>query len=172
MNRAIGRKMPIGAVRRAREPGCKFDYVVVLEGAQGSGKSTALRILPRYAGFSDVEILSADQGKQQKLIVGVWICELSELAGLQPKAWSRGHFSSKDRTLLVDEFTFRAVSVRGLTAATRASLPVAANNTVDARPPALSTALICRDLLLKKGRADAPAQAISPVPNASNKPER
>ena len=136
LNRAIGRKMPIGAVRRAREPGCKFDYVVVLEGAQGSGKSTALRILPRYAGFSDVEILSADQGKQQELIVGVWICELSELAGLQPKAWSRGHFSSKDRTLLVDEFTFRAVSVRGLTAATRASLPVAANNTVDARPPA------------------------------------
>jgi hypothetical protein len=37
LNRAIGRKMLIGAVRRAREPGCKFDYVVVLEAAQVVG---------------------------------------------------------------------------------------------------------------------------------------
>src|SRR6516225_2574115 len=83
LNRAIGRKMLIGAVRRAHEPGCKFDYVVVLEGAQGSGKSTALRILAGDANFSDAEILSADSRGQQELIVGVWIFELSELAGLR-----------------------------------------------------------------------------------------
>jgi hypothetical protein len=83
LNRAIGRKMLIGAVRRAREPGCKFDYVVVLEGAQGSGKSTALRVLAGDANFSDAEILSADPREQQELIVGVWIFELSELAGLR-----------------------------------------------------------------------------------------
>jgi putative DNA primase/helicase len=83
LNRAIGRKMLIGAVRRAHEPGCKFDYIVVLEGAQGSGKSTALRILAGDANFSDADILPADPREQQELIVGVWIYELSELAGLR-----------------------------------------------------------------------------------------
>ena len=83
LNRAIGRSMLIGAVRRAREPGCKFDFVMVLEGVQGSGKSTALRILAGDANFSDAEILSAEPREQQELIVGVWIFELSELAGLR-----------------------------------------------------------------------------------------
>jgi predicted P-loop ATPase len=27
LNRAFGRKMLVAAVRRARQPGCKFDYV-------------------------------------------------------------------------------------------------------------------------------------------------
>jgi hypothetical protein len=83
LNRAIGRAVLIGAVRRAREPGYKFDFVMVLEGEQGSGKSSALRTLAGDANFSDAEILSADPREQQELIVGVWIFELSELAGLR-----------------------------------------------------------------------------------------
>lgn len=83
LNRAIGRKMLVAAVRRARQPGCKFDQIVVLEGEQGGGKSSALRILAGDENFSDAEILSADQREQQELIAGVWICELSELAGLR-----------------------------------------------------------------------------------------
>lgn len=83
LNRAIGRKMLVAAVRRARQPGCKFDYIAVLEGPQGSGKSSALRILAGDENFSDAEILSANQREQQELIAGVWICELSELAGLR-----------------------------------------------------------------------------------------
>ena len=31
LNKAIGRKMLVAAVRRVRSPGCKFDYIVVLE---------------------------------------------------------------------------------------------------------------------------------------------
>jgi hypothetical protein len=42
LNRAVGRKMLIAAVRRVKEPGCKFDYIVVLEGDQGVGKSSVL----------------------------------------------------------------------------------------------------------------------------------
>lgn len=34
-----------GLVKRIMEPGCKFDYVLVLEGEQGSKKSTSLAIL-------------------------------------------------------------------------------------------------------------------------------
>jgi predicted P-loop ATPase len=36
--RAIGRKMLVAAVRRARSPGCKFDFIPVL---LGGGKALA-----------------------------------------------------------------------------------------------------------------------------------
>ena len=82
LNRAIGRKMLIAGVRRVRQPGCKFDYIVVLEGEQGSGRSTALKIL---AGgeeyFSDAEVISLWPKDRQEQVQGVWIYELAELAG-------------------------------------------------------------------------------------------
>jgi hypothetical protein len=83
LNRSIGRKMLIAAVRRARQPGCKFDYVVVLEGKQGIGKSSALRILAGEENFSDQPLLHLETRTQQEAFEGVWIYELSELAGLR-----------------------------------------------------------------------------------------
>jgi predicted P-loop ATPase len=83
LNRSIGRKMFIALVRRARRPGCKFDYVVVLEGKQGTGKSSALRILAGEENFSDQPLLHLETRAQQEAIEGVWIYELSELAGLR-----------------------------------------------------------------------------------------
>lgn len=44
-HRAVGSNWMKGLVKRIVEPGCKFDYVLVLEGAQGSKKSTSLFIL-------------------------------------------------------------------------------------------------------------------------------
>lgn len=43
--RTIGAKTLIGAVNRIMEPGCQFDYMLVLEGEQGTGKSTVCKIL-------------------------------------------------------------------------------------------------------------------------------
>src|SRR5262249_2297139 len=83
LNRSIGRKMLIAMVRRVRRPGCKFDYVVVLEGRQGTGKSSALRILAGDENFSDQPLLHLDTQAQQEATEGVWIYELSELAGLR-----------------------------------------------------------------------------------------
>jgi hypothetical protein len=83
LNRSIGRKMLIAAVRRARKPGCKFDYVTILEGPQRLGKSTALRILAGDDNFSDQPILHKDERTQQEAMEGIWIYELSELAGLR-----------------------------------------------------------------------------------------
>jgi predicted P-loop ATPase len=83
LNRTFGRKMLIAAVRRARKPGCKFDYVVVLEGKTRTGKSSALRILAGEKNFSDQPILHLDTRAQQEEIAGVWIYELSELAGIK-----------------------------------------------------------------------------------------
>ena len=83
LNNAIGRKMLLAGVRRVRQPGVKFDQIIVLEGPQGSGKSTALWLL---AGgdeyFSDADILSVDSKAQMEALEGVWIFELSELEGL------------------------------------------------------------------------------------------
>lgn len=84
LTRAIGRATLVAAVRRARSPGCKFDFITVLEGPQGSGKSSALRVL---AGdddvFSDAELLHLDGRGQMEAVQGVWIYELGELAGLR-----------------------------------------------------------------------------------------
>ena len=80
LNRAIGRKMLIAAVRRVKEPGCKFDYIVVLEGDQGIGKSSVLKA--GEDNFSDNEILGLQKREQQEAIQGVWIYEVAELEGL------------------------------------------------------------------------------------------
>jgi len=83
LNRAFGRKTLLAAVRRARHPGCKFDTMPVLEGKQGTGKSTAIRILAGDDNFSDQPIKWEDQKQQQEAVRGVLIHEISELVGLR-----------------------------------------------------------------------------------------
>jgi len=45
VHKAIGSNWLKGLVKRIIEPGCKFDYVLVLEGQQGVKKSTSLSVL-------------------------------------------------------------------------------------------------------------------------------
>ncbi|MFN3462683.1 MAG: VapE domain-containing protein [Terricaulis sp.] len=84
LHQAFGATALIAAVRRARQPGCKFDNVLVLEGLnQGEGKSSLLRILAgQEALFTDQEVLHLNVREQQEAIAGKWIVELSELAGI------------------------------------------------------------------------------------------
>lgn len=82
LNEAIGKIMLIAAVRRVRQPGVKFDTIVILEGEQGTGKSTALQILAGPGNHSDNEILTLDTKAQIEAMEGVWIFELSEISGL------------------------------------------------------------------------------------------
>ena len=56
--------------------------MIVLEGGQGGGKSTAIRILAGEANFSDQEILSLDPKSQMEALEGVWLYEIAELEGL------------------------------------------------------------------------------------------
>jgi len=49
---AVGANWMKGLVKRLVQPGCKFDYVLVLEGEQGAKKSTSLHILGAIPGLS------------------------------------------------------------------------------------------------------------------------
>ena len=83
LNRAIGRKVLIGACRRARQPGCKFDTITVLEGPEGINKSTAIRILAGGESFSDQSILGATDKEVQEQLDGIWMHENADLAGMK-----------------------------------------------------------------------------------------
>lgn len=75
--RAVTRKSIIAAVTRIYRPGCKYDYMPVLIGSQGIGKSY---ILSRLGGkwFSDT--LTDIRGKEgYEALQGSWIVEMAEL---------------------------------------------------------------------------------------------
>jgi predicted P-loop ATPase len=84
LNRAISRLSLVAAVRRARVPGCKFDQIIVLESAEGKGKSSAIEALaggPAY--FSDQQVLGLGDKEQQEASVGVWLHEIADLQGMR-----------------------------------------------------------------------------------------
>ena len=83
LNRAIGRKVLIAGVRRARDPGSKFDNITVLEGDEGLLKSTVIRILAGDENFSDQSLLGAHDKEVQELLAGVWFHESADLAGMR-----------------------------------------------------------------------------------------
>ncbi len=75
----VCRKFFLACVKRAYEPGCKFDHVPILEGLQGKGKSTFIRYLVGNDWFMDSLPSMADKDASLYL-QGIWICELGELA--------------------------------------------------------------------------------------------
>jgi len=80
LNQAIARLTLIAAVRRVRQPGCKFDHILVLEGPEGGNKST---LIAGAENFSDQTILTASDKEQQELVRGIWIFEIADLAGMK-----------------------------------------------------------------------------------------
>lgn len=84
--RHVGALMLIAAVRRVRQPGCKYDEIVVFESEQGKSKSTALAILAvREDWFSDDLPLGADAKIVIERTRGRFIIEAAELAGMNKK---------------------------------------------------------------------------------------
>jgi len=79
--RAVTRKAFTAAVARIYTPGCKFDYVTVLVGEQGIGKSTVLSKMGR-GWFSD-SVTSLTGRDAIESIQGSWTIELGELAGMR-----------------------------------------------------------------------------------------
>ncbi|MEM9194823.1 MAG: virulence-associated E family protein [Myxococcota bacterium] len=99
--RAVGRRWMVSAVARVFEPGCKADHVLVLEGKQGIGKSTALRILAGEEHFGD-DIPPVGTKDAQQYLGSLWIVELAEM-----DAASKAEGSTMKRFLTTDTDRYR-----------------------------------------------------------------
>ncbi len=79
--RAVGVAFLLSMVARVRQPGCKVDTVLVLEGPQGARKSSALRVLAGNDWFTD-SCLDIRKKDGQEQIMGKWLVEWAELDNL------------------------------------------------------------------------------------------
>ena len=79
--RMVARKILVAAIARVYNPGCKFDFMAILEGSQGIGKSQLVRAI---AGdwYLDTYIKGRDKDIVDKFR-GAWIVEISELVGFK-----------------------------------------------------------------------------------------
>lgn len=78
----VSRMLILAMVKRVFEPGCQWDYVVVLEGNQGTYKSTTARTLAGDKWFMDNLPDLRDKDAMLNL-QGKWVIELGELADVK-----------------------------------------------------------------------------------------
>lgn len=76
----VGTWLIMAIVARLMTPGCKFDYMLILEGGQGMGKSTLSRKLA-LGWFADTGLVLGDKDSYQNL-QGVAVYEWGELDSL------------------------------------------------------------------------------------------
>lgn len=81
--RAVSRCFMVGAVRRMRSPGHKFDTMPILNGPQGWNKSTAVRALFGDEWFSDADLGDLGGKDAAILLRGVWVQEFAEIDGIR-----------------------------------------------------------------------------------------
>lgn len=80
--RAVGAKMLMAAVRRVRQPGCKFDEMPILEGLQGAGKSRTVRRLFGSDWFTDSMPPDLKSKDSAQAVLGIWCVEFAEIEHL------------------------------------------------------------------------------------------
>ncbi len=78
--RDIARLMMTAGVARIFEPGCKWDYVVILQGLQGKRKSTFISTLAKNWA-AELEGDMTDTRAMVEAMQKAWILEIPELAG-------------------------------------------------------------------------------------------
>jgi len=80
-HREVARMLFFGGIKRLYEPGCKFDYMIILKGNQGTCKTTLVRMLALDdSAYSEVTTIDGSNGIE--MIKGSWMCEFAELLAM------------------------------------------------------------------------------------------
>lgn len=80
-SREVSRMIFYGGINRLYKPGCKFDYMPIFIGEQGTYKSTIVNWLAIHDDyFGDINTIEGKDALDN--IQGRWICEFSELLAL------------------------------------------------------------------------------------------
>jgi predicted P-loop ATPase len=76
----VSTRMPVAAVARIMQPGCKHDHIPILEARQGAGKSKAIKMLFEPWFTDDLaEFGSKDASMQVRSAWGIEVAELSAM---------------------------------------------------------------------------------------------
>ena len=79
--REVSRMIFYGGITRLYQPGCKFDYMPILIGKQGTYKSTIVNWLALHDDYAgDINTIEGKDALDN--IQGKWICEFSELLAM------------------------------------------------------------------------------------------
>lgn len=107
--RQVTRKTLVGAIRRALRPGCKWDYMLILEGAQGLGKSSFWEMIAGARFFTDSLTLRDVENPKiaAEKMRGNWIVEVAELDGM-----AKASIERLKSFLTTKEDNFRAAYAR------------------------------------------------------------
>lgn len=81
LNRAMTRKHFTAAVARVMKPGCKYDYCLIITGAEGIGKSTLFSVMGGD-WFSD-SLVTMEGTKGMEQARDGWVIELPELGSIK-----------------------------------------------------------------------------------------
>lgn len=81
--RAATRKVLCAAYKRIMVPGIKFDYMPVLNGPQGIGKSTFIERLGQEWYSDSLNLSDMNDKTAAEKLQGYWIMEIGELAGMK-----------------------------------------------------------------------------------------
>jgi predicted P-loop ATPase len=79
--RAVASRWMISAVARVMDPGCKADCALILEGEQGTLKSSAIRVLAAPWFTDEISEFGSKDAAVQ--LAGAWIIELAELSSMR-----------------------------------------------------------------------------------------
>lgn len=81
LNRAMTRKHFVAAVARVMNPGCKYDYCLIVTGAEGIGKSTLFSVMGGEWFNDSLVTMEGKSGMEQAR--GGWVIELPELGSIK-----------------------------------------------------------------------------------------
>lgn len=80
---AVGMRYLVSGAARVLQPGCQADHVLVLEGPQGTGKTTAARTLAIKSEWFAGELPDIGSKDAMLQLAGRWIIEIAELKAVK-----------------------------------------------------------------------------------------